>query len=403
MMLLLTLGLLGCASRPPVVPTPPVVDPQPALILISIDGLRHDASAAVPTPTLDWLAAGVHADGLQPPFPSFTFPSHYTLATGLHPDQHGIVSNLFYDPERGDMFKLGDQADMTDARWWGGEPIWNTAERQGVLAATMFWPGSEAPINGKIASTMVPYDGGMPNPERVDRVLSWLDRSPAERPGLITLYFGSVDKAGHRSGPGSAAVGEALIEVDAALGRLLEGIEARGLTDHVDIVVVSDHGMGARTYEQAITVDDSVLDGLRVVERSPLMQIHGVGGGATDLAATLDQHDHLSCFTRATTPEAWHYRNHPAIGDVVCLADNGWQVNTGLLERHLVAGSHGWDPSWADMHGVFMARGPRIATGVQLPTLPGVEVYGALCAIAGITPHPDAAASPWATQILSTE
>ena len=110
---------------------PPQAD-RPILILISLDGWRWDYLDRAEAPNLRKLAAsGVRAEGLIPAFPSKTFPNHYTLVTGLSPEHHGIVSNAMVDrtigPERFTM----TSATAKDARWWGGEPMWVTAIRQG--------------------------------------------------------------------------------------------------------------------------------------------------------------------------------------------------------------------------------------------------------------------------------
>ena len=73
-----------------------------ALILVSIDGFRHDYldRADVDAPTLRRLATeGVRADGMVPVYPSVTLPNHWSLVTGLYPEAHGIVGNEMRDPD----------------------------------------------------------------------------------------------------------------------------------------------------------------------------------------------------------------------------------------------------------------------------------------------------------------
>lgn len=375
----------------------PVARPQDgrSLILVSIDGLRWDYLDRTPTPNLDRIAAGVRAESLQPPFPSYTFPSHYTLVTGLHPENHGIVSNVFYDPERRDQFKLGAAEDMVDGTWWLGEPLWNTAEKQGMIAATLFWPGSEAPIGGMRPSEWTPYDSAMSHKARVNRVIGWLGRPDTERPGFMTLYFSAVDSAGHGHGPDAAEVDATLGGVDSALGDLLGGIEELGLADKVDIVVVSDHGMAPKDPDKVVILDEGAdLSGVHVVEYSPLFQARIPDADkALAVQQGLDALDHVRCHLAAQTPPEWHYRSHRAIGDVVCLADDGWQLSQrAYFEANpgrFVGGTHGWDPAWKAMHGVFLADGPRFADGVRIDTLHAVDVYGVLCAALGLTPAPN--------------
>src|SRR6185369_11932732 len=110
---------------------------------------------------------GVRAERLVPSFPSLTFPNHYTIVTGLLPEHHGIVANDMVDPVIG-TFATGSSAAVRDARWWGGEPIWVTAERQHVRAAAWSWPGSEAPIGGMHATWWHKYDGTLTYAARVN-------------------------------------------------------------------------------------------------------------------------------------------------------------------------------------------------------------------------------------------
>src|SRR4030095_8153173 len=155
-------------------------------------------------PTLSKLAAeGVQAEGLIPQFPSKTFPDHYTIVTGLTLAHHGIISNNMRASDIPGEFSMSNREVLADPRWWGGEPIWNTAEKQGRKAGAMFWPGSETVIGGRQATYWTPFDDDLPNSERVKRVLGWLKLPENERPVFLTLYFSDVDSAGNSGGPDS--------------------------------------------------------------------------------------------------------------------------------------------------------------------------------------------------------
>src|SRR5688572_15430716 len=213
------------------------------VILISFDGFRWDYETKAPAPNLRSLAArGVRAESLIPSFPTKTFPNHYTIVTGLYPGHHGIVANNIHDPSTGRTLTLANRKEVGDPMWWGGEPIWVTAQRQGLTSGAVFWPGSEAPIGGMYPRCWKLFDDSYPPDDRVDEILGWLELPPVERPRFITLYFSDVDSAGHSFGPDSIEVQEAVRRVDGYLGRLLKGLDARGLTNAVNVVVVSDHG-----------------------------------------------------------------------------------------------------------------------------------------------------------------
>ena len=175
---------------------------RPLTILISIDGFRADYIDRARTPMISRLAKDGAQAAMRPSFPSKTFPNHYTLVTGLRPDRNGIVENNMEDPAiPGVTFRMSNHEAVVDRRWWDqGEPIWVAAERGGIKSATMFWPGSEAPIRGVRPSYWMPYNHDMPSEARVDQVLSWLDLAADRRPGFVTLYFDIVDGAGHAGG-----------------------------------------------------------------------------------------------------------------------------------------------------------------------------------------------------------
>ena len=178
----------------------PTLD-RPYLILTAFDGFRHDYFGLFDTPNFDRVAAaGVKADALIPPFPSLTFPSFYSIATGLYPERHGIVGNRFLDQDRGEIYSYQESDAVQAGTWYGGEPIWVTAETQGMVAAAAFFPGTEADIRGVQATFWTAYDSSVPNEARVDQVLTWLGLPPRERPHMITLYFSAVDSTGHRLG-----------------------------------------------------------------------------------------------------------------------------------------------------------------------------------------------------------
>jgi Uncharacterized proteins of the AP superfamily len=256
--LVLALAVAALSTACSTTPAPSAAVSPPTLMLVSIDGLRADMLDRGATPNLQQLAReGVHAEGMRPSYPSLTFPNHYTIVTGLRPDRHGIVHNSMWEDGLG-MFRLGDRDAVTDARWWGGEPLWVSAEKAGLPTATWSWPGSEAPIQGVRPRQWRIYDESVALPDRVEQVLRWLQQPGSERPRLVTLYMEHVDKAGHDHGPDSDEYRAALEVVDGAIGLLLDGLRERQLLDRVDLVVVSDHGMAAVPDGHAVLIEDMV-------------------------------------------------------------------------------------------------------------------------------------------------
>lgn len=388
---LLALFIAACASGPK--PDTAASD-RPITILVSVDGLRFDYLDRGVTPTLTAMAAdGLRVSRLVPSFPSLTFPNHYTLVTGLHPDHHGIVGNRMTDPAIAGDFRLSDRAQVMDRRWWDdAEPIWVTGERAGLRTATLFWPGSEAPIHGVRPEQWIPFQQSVSSAARVDMLLGWLTLPADERPQFLTLYFDIVDSAGHRAGPESPEVNAALTEVDTALGRLREGLATRGLTDRVNIVVVADHGMAAVSDARVNVLDEminvartTVLDGEALVGLTP--QADYV---AAFEAALLKPHPHMSCWRKAEIPARLHYGRHRRVPPYVCLAEAGWGIRTrAAIERSRSSGAahggaHGYDPAASDMHAAMVASGPAFRRGAVLDRAESVDVHALLARLLGL-------------------
>ncbi|HET7299480.1 MAG TPA: ectonucleotide pyrophosphatase/phosphodiesterase, partial [Oleiagrimonas sp.] len=314
--------LLGSCSAPSTQPTTHAGS-HPPLLLISIDAYRADYFQRGDSPTLTMLAShGVRAKSMQPSFPSLTFPNHYTLVTGLYPNHHGIVNNTMYDAKLG-KFSLGIRKAVQDGRWWNeGEPIWVTADKQGLKTATMFWPGSGAKIHGYRPTYWRPFDDNVTADGRVDQVLKWLDLPAAERPKFITLYFDAVDHAGHHYGPDTPQVNAAITHVDDAIARLVEALKARHLFQRMNIIIVSDHGMAASPKGQYILMDKLIdLDHVHVVAMGELAGFTSKSGYAEAVAAKLlKPHPHMTCWRKADIPARFHYGSNPRVPPLDCLA-----------------------------------------------------------------------------------
>ena len=381
LLLILALVLSACATAPE-----GTAPGRPLVILVGVDGFRPDYLERGVTPTLNRLRAEGAFAAMRPSFPSVTFPNHYTLVTGLHPDRHGIVNNTMIDAELG-RFSLGNAAAVTDRRWWdGGEPIWVTAERAGLVTGTMFWPGSEAEIGGVRPTRWTVFDQSMPGDARVDQVLAWLDLPGDERPDFATVYFDIVDTAGHNHGPDSAQVTEAAASVDASIARLIAGLEARGLADRTTIVVAADHGMAATAPERAIHLDDLIdLDHIRIVHSGAFVGINPVSGHEAAVeAALVRRHAHMECFRKEDVPARLAYGRHPRVPAIICLPDAGWLAVTRERPVRRAGGAHGYDNAAPEMAALFIAHGPGVRPGVMLNDMDAVDVHPLLAHLLGL-------------------
>lgn len=368
---------------------------EPILILISLDGFRHDYVERFQPENLSrFIAEGTAAKGLIPSFPTKTFPNHYTIATGMLPEHHGLVDNAFYEPFKDQVYTMGNRAIVQDGYWYGGTPIWVLVEQQGIKAASYFFVGTEAPIQGVRPSYYYDYDGGVPNLTRIAKVFDWLRLPEADRPRLITLYFSDMDDTGHRYGPNNdVELKKTLDRLDHELGALFEGLESFDLPIHV--VLVSDHGMMEVKQENLILLED-LTEGIkgRVVNNGALAHLHLENPKEKDkvIDLLLSRNPNLT-IDDLSTPE--NYSDLTAFpqrkGDLLILPKEGYyltdvkgkvryQSNAARFQTQ-VFGEHGFSPRYKDMRGIFYAKGPMIKVGLEIEPFQNIHIYPLLCRI----------------------
>ena len=368
-------------------------DLQPTLILISLDGFRWDYQSMTETPYLDRLAqSGVRAKGLIPVFPSKTFPSHYSIVTGLHPENHGILANNMYDPRWDVEFNLRLREVQAQGRWWEGEPIWVTAIKAGKKAASMFWPGSEAAIQGIRPTYWKEFDSEFPYEKRIEQLLAWLELPSQQRPVFISTYFSITDSRGHGFGPGSEPLLEAVRQVDALMGLLIEGLEERRLFSQVHIMVVSDHGMADTRPDRVVYIDDYLdLDRLRVVDLNPVAQLLPRADYLEEAFEALQGVPHLTAYRKEEMPARFHLSKHPRIPPLIALADEGWTLarRDRPSRRSFPLGNHGYDNALQSMQGLFIASGPGLKEGLVAEPVSNLHIYPLMCHILGLQPAPN--------------
>jgi predicted AlkP superfamily pyrophosphatase or phosphodiesterase len=365
----------------------PAATKAPVTILISIDGFRADYLKRGITPRLSALAKDGASASMRPSFPSVTFPNHYTIVTGKRPDTNGIVSNRFEDPTKPGMtFTMAS----TEPFWWSqAEPIWTTAEKAGVRTATMFWPGSNIDRDGVRPADWHLYAEGNTAGQRVDSIIDWLRRPAATRPRFLTLYFDTVDTAGHQFGPDEARTNAAIGDVDRAIGRLSD--ELRALGQPANLVITADHGMAATSPDRVIKLYEIASpQDYRMVYGGSYGAIEVVPGREAALAEKLlAPHPHMNCARKADLPPALHYGNNPRVPAFICVVESGWLIQGAppAPDRPVTAGgAHGYDPATPDMAALFIASGPGIKRGVEIPSFDNVDVYPLLAKLIGVVP-----------------
>jgi predicted AlkP superfamily pyrophosphatase or phosphodiesterase len=372
---------IGCSQA--------VKHPDP-VILISIDGLRPDYLSRTDTPNLDMLIQnGTVADHLIPIFPTKTFPNHYSTVTGLYAENTGIVSNSMLDPELG-RFGLSIREAVMDARWWGGEPIWVTAEKQGLRAGTIFWPGSEAPIGGVYATNWMQYDGNISHDARVDTLISWLQREDERPLSFATFYLSQVDSYGHWYGPESDSVLVALREADRTLGYLVSELERIGVWPNVNIIITSDHGMAEVSNDKVIIIDDIInMDDVEVHDWSPVAMLQPDSGKVDVVFNALKAaENNYTVYRKADIPDRYRIKNNHRVPEIMVVAESGFTITTRdrFESRGVSGGAHGFDPMDPNMNAFFSATGPAFKSGHTIEAFETVHIYEMLCKILGLNP-----------------
>jgi len=367
------------------------------VILLSLDGFRWDYVSRTETPNFDYLIEhGVTAESLIPVFPTFTFPNHLSIITGQYPEHHGIVSNTMYDSVFDAWYWIGEGSTaVPESRWYEGEPFWVTAEKQGLVTATYFWPGSEAVINGKQPTYWYPYTGSVTNEAIIDQILHWLDLPKDQRPIFITGYLNDANYWGHRLGPEVAAMDTVIQGLDADLGRLLTGLSERDLLDKVNLILVSDHGMTALDRNKVIFLDDYIsLSDVSIVTWSPVTALVPAPGREDSVYYALKgANPHFAVYRKSSTPNHWHYRDHRRITPVIGVAEEGWSVTSrNYYNAHpqaYVGGTHGYDPLVKSMQGTFIASGPGFKSGLKVPSFQNIHLYELFSALLDVAPGPN--------------
>lgn len=356
---------------------------KPYLIMVSIDGLRWDYADTRHAPTLRKMArSGVRAERLLPAFPTQTFPNHYTLVTGLLPAHHGIVANEFQFGRSGQWYRYKERASAGNGSAYGGEPIWVTAETQGMVSASYFWVGSEAAILGVRPTHWHNFSKEVTGITRVDQVLKWLAEPAETRPHLYTLYFELVDDYSHWFGPDSQQARKSVKTIDRAIKRLLKGIAKLPHGDQVNIMVMSDHGQARYKPGVApfILNDHVTLDGTTSIEGGNYVFLYLDHADTARAEAIRDQvnknWDHGKAWLAADAPAEWHIADNPRFADVIMVADDGHAILSSREKiSKIIQGAHGWKPESPDMHGVFIAMGPQFKKGLEIGPVQNVDVY----------------------------
>lgn len=373
------------------------------VLIISSDGFRFGYQYKTATPNIGRLIAnGTEAElGLIPVFPTLTFPNHYSIVTGLYPAYHGIINNYFVDPYTGELFTMSSH----EPKWWQGEPLWETVVNHGLKAATYFWPGSEVNKGSWTCPEKfcMQYNSSVPFEERVETVLQYFDLPSSEIPVFMTLYFEDPDHQGHQVGPDDPEITEAVARIDSMIGRLIAGLEERGVFEDVTIILVGDHGMVGTCDKKLIFLDD-LAPWIEIPEDwvqsyTPLLAIRPPSGvEPKDVVSKIneglksgkvDNGKNLRLYLKEELPSRLHYAANDRIPPVIGLLEEGFKVEQKRNERKECGGAHGYDNAFFSMRTIFIGHGPQFARGRKIPSFENVQIYNLVTSILSIQGAPN--------------
>ena len=363
-------------------------------ILISFDAFKWDYGNRGITPNLDYINKnGVHALSLKPCFPSKTFPNHYSIVTGMYPENHGLISNGFSNPYTKERYSLYDSIAVRDPKWYKGEAIWETAKRQGVITASYFWPGSELLPDYRRPDYVEKFVYTRPYDERISGALKWLELPYSKRPHFITLYFDATDTSGHNYGPNSTEVNQSIAMEDSIIGKIFLGLNKINLLDSTNIIIISDHGMTELSPERLINIDELLSEfKCTTSDKGTMMFIYPEENQKKAVYKKLkDSERNYKVYWKSDIPEYLHYNNNPLVSDIIIIADLGYSLfNNKDIEKYskkFPLGNHGYDPTNLDMHGIFYAIGPDFKKGYNCGTIDNIDIYPLLAKILRIFPN----------------
>jgi len=359
---------------------------EQTVVMISIDGLRWDYIEKHGAPNLKAMAEqGVRAQKMQPVYPTKTFPNHISVITGLLPVNHGIVDNKFCDKARNsECYSMGKG--QKDSTWVRGTPFWNLVKMHGLKSAVYFWPESDARFNGMTPDYYFHYSKQGNYQDRIDQIVQWLSLPQAQRPRFVASYFSLVDSMGHEFGPDAVQTRDAVHKLDALMGQLRTRLSK--LSQDINLVIVSDHGMAQVDPEQSIIVSSLPKDdNFIIVNTGPRLLIYTKSDAknadidaykARLQKAAKGRYSVLS----SEQLEGYHYNSGSRVGDIVVQTNAPAVFSNGTKAPYL--GTHGYAYS-DDMAATFIAAGPAFKQGMSIELVNNLDIYPVLAKVMGLT------------------
>lgn len=213
---------------------------------------------------------------------------------------------------------------------------------------------------------------------------------------LGTLYFSFVDSRGHRHGPDSPEVVQAIERADQLMGYLIEQLEQAELFDTTNLIIVSDHGMSEVSSERIVVLDDLIdPDKVEAVEYSPSLMLKVKEGEDAEViyGQLQKQEEHFKVYRKSDIPDRYHLKAHERVPDLLMVAERGYTINTreyfNSRSGYPSGGAHGFDNEDPEMFALFIAHGPGFPDGKKIDPIENVNVYGMIAKLLNIQPAPN--------------
>ncbi len=395
------------------------------VVWISMDGFRGDYVDRTDLPFFSRLMKeGVYSRRFRPVFPPITFPSHSAESTGVSVAQHGITGNDFYDIATRGLAHFPADASLLEA-----EPIWLTAERQGVRTLVFDWPLSQkqsGPVHADYFGDK--FELGLADADRLDHLLNtWRqddESGKAKAAGsslrLLMGYVEATDPAGHKFGPDAPEIAGVLQKLDQDIGTFAGKAQTywqahAAPADRLYLLFTTDHGMSPVVADANLELMLGLPHGQKeatVVTSANVANVFLDQTPAADRDARvatflerLKAYPFARAWRRADLPPTWNYANPTRTGDIVVVLSRGYTFNRSVTQPVVEAaqtdgpkGMHGYpvedDP---EMFGVmFMARFPQPFGGKDLGEVNWNQYHPTVAKILGIQPATEAKGVPLA-------
>jgi alkaline phosphatase D len=360
------------------------------VLLISFDGFRADYIDWYDTPNFDQIKLnGVKAKSLKPVFPTKTFPNHYSIATGMYVENHGLIGNQFFDKKLNEFYQMKDREKVEDKRFYGGEPIWSTAEKQGLKTASYFWVGSEAQAGGHYPSIWKKYDQKQSFDARIDSVIKWFEKPIKNRPRLVLLYFHEPDNTGQKYGPRSKENKLMVESVDKTIGNILNKLKTLTIYKKLNVILVSDHGMTEIDKTKKIVLSKYIdTKKIKMEGSGPYTLLYSDENNEIEKSyLKLKQLSNIDVYKKENIPDKWRFKRHHRIKDILIVAKEGWTILKDNLEGSYYfysKAAHGYDNDLQSMQAIFFAQGPAFKKDYTISSINNIDIYPLIAHILNI-------------------